>query len=230
LEVAPATVGRKLRCPDCGEEFICRLPKAIVVDGQPRSEELVVLADELDASADELAALSEAMEAGPPLEPPAPAKPDTGPRPKRAPDREPPARLARDGPRQWHVVVGGVPAVALSYGQLVRRAAWGEIKPKTKIYYAPKDLTLSAGDIPGLFAEIDARRANAGEARPAESLKGVSPAAAALADALGSLGSPGRESPRPAGGAGAGKAPDAQSDEVQALADALGEIEKDKGK
>jgi len=69
-----------------------------------------------------------------------------------------PKRRTKPNPKQWYVIVDGVAAVALTYQELVARASKGLIRPKDKIYYAPKDATLSAGDIPGLYPELDAKR------------------------------------------------------------------------
>ncbi len=82
-------------------------------------------------------------------------------------------------------IVDGVAAVALTYKELVVRAGERRIKPKDRIYYAPKDATLHARDIPGLFPDIDAKRPKPPKRfTPSGSL---SADAGAAADALASL-------------------------------------------
>ena len=77
-----------------------------------------------------------------------------------------PAEVARESPRKWYVMVGGAAAVALTYKELRQRAAAGRITPRTKLWYAPKDVHLSARDVPGLFPEIDAQRAKPAKPPP----------------------------------------------------------------
>lgn len=77
-----------------------------------------------------------------------------------------PAKVARENPRKWYVMVGGAAAVALTYQELRHRAAAGQITPRTKLWYAPKDVHLSARDVPGLFPEIDAQRTTPAKPAP----------------------------------------------------------------
>ena len=91
----------------------------------------------------------------------------------------------KPNPRQWYVIIDGVAAVALTYKELVVRAGERRIKPKDRIYYAPKDATLHARDIHGLFPDIDAKRPKPPKRfTPSGSL---SADAGAAADALASL-------------------------------------------
>jgi hypothetical protein len=166
-----------LRCPNCEKTFLCEIPKATVVGESPAAPESIILEDELPQP------VPQADQAPPPLperndspaasleEALAEMGGDAEPRPK-----------PRENPRQWCVVVDGVAAVALTYRELVARAREGKIKRKTKIYFAPKEVTIPARDIPGLFPEEDARRAEqAARKRPASGSSAASAAAAAAA-------------------------------------------------
>ncbi len=160
VEAPPDAAGRRLRCPECGKTFLCRLPRATVVDDQtpPDVPESLLLEEEV-------------AEEAPPQEPPtAPADEvaaalDSPEAPRSSEDalarlgEAVPKTEVRESPRQWYVIIDGVAAVALTYGELVARAGEGKIKPRNKIYYAPKDLTVPARDIPGLFPQEDAKRA-----------------------------------------------------------------------
>jgi len=221
MEVPSGSVGKKLKCPGCGRIFVCQLPKAIALDAPAvaaPSDELVVLKDAVEAPPDAAAELAQASAGTKQAADDALAELD----------RSGPKRRVRPNRRHWHVIVAGVPAVALTYDQLVQKAAAGQIKPKTKIYYSPKDVTIPARDIPGLFRAIDAERRRAARPRPVRRLsKDELAEASALADALGTLN---------AGQAGeddaasqADEPPEAPSADVDALADALGKLEEEKG-
>ena len=158
MDVPPGSEGKPVRCPDCGGVFTSRLPVAEVVEAVPLEPEgEMLLTDEVFDAApaafepidemdeEELGALDEAAE----------SIADILARAVR--DR--PKRLVKENPRQWCVMVGGVAAVALTFEELRDRAASGQLKPRTKILYAPKDVTVRARDIPGLFGDADAGRA-----------------------------------------------------------------------
>jgi hypothetical protein len=222
MEVPSGSVGKKLKCPGCGRIFVCQLPKAIVLDAPPvaaPSEEPVVLEEEVVvAPPDAAAELAEASSGTKQAADDALAELD----------RSAPKRRVRPNRRHWHLIVHGVAAVALTYDQLVRRAAAGEIKPKTKIYYSPKDVTIPARDIPGLFPAIDAERRQAARPRPVGRLsKDELAEASALAEALGTLNAQEAGEDEPA------RPPDEQpedpSPDVDALADALDKLEEEKG-
>lgn len=225
MEVPADSVGRKLKCPGCKLVFVCRLPRAIVVDDASlAADDDLVLLDEV---IDEPIAPLEALAAEP-------AEPSPPPAPQASADealaemsQAAPRQVTRENPRQWHVIVGGVRAVALTYPELVAKAARGDLKPKTKIYYAPEDLTISARDIPGLFAEIDAeRQQQAAKSAPRRGLSQTEKdQAASAAEALGAV-TAGQAPPGPPGGESQEAAGD--NSEVQALADALGEIENNR--
>jgi len=168
MDVPPQTEGRKLRCPECAFEFICALPRAIEVDQSSAAAggEEIVLAEEADSAAPVEAAGADAQPAEEAL---------------AEMHGEEPAEVARESPRKWYVMVGGAAAVALTYRELKERAAAGRITPRTKLWYAPKDVTLSARDLPGLFPEIDAERAETPKPPPRPAGE---PAADADADAL----------------------------------------------
>jgi hypothetical protein len=185
LQVPPDSEGKTLRCPGCRESFDCRLPKAIVVEGEeappsspppPPQEQELLLEDEVAPP-----------EESPPD--PVPSRPPPQPSPGLKADealselgRAQPRRIVKESSRQWYVLVGGVAAVALTYEQLKAKAAAGEIKPKTKIFYAPKDVTLPARDLPGLFGEEGADRD-----KPRRRRRLSEDAAAAVADAAEAL-------------------------------------------
>ena len=200
MEVAPDSVGKKLKCPECMLVFVCQVPRAIVVDEQGQDGDLVVLDELIEEPAGPTASADEAL---------------------ARMSRAAPKQVLRESPRQWHIIIGGVPAVALTYRELVQRAAEGEVKPKTRIYYAPKNLTMPARDIPGLFADIDAKRRQAGKPKPVRPLTQAEKAeAAALAEALGAVGEADSGPPRAPADEPA-QAPAAESPEAAALADAL---------
>lgn len=223
MEVPSGSVGKKLKCPGCGRIFVCRLPKAIVPDAPAvaaPSDELAVLEDVVETPPDAAAELARAS-AGT----------------KQAPDdalaeldRSGPRRRVRPNRRHWHVIVAGVPAVALTYDQLIQMAAAGQVKPKTKIYYSPKDVTIPARDIPGLFPALDAERRRAARPRPVRRLsKDELAEASALAEALGTLND--GEAGEDDAASEADEPPEAEapSADVDALADALGKLEEEKG-
>lgn len=199
MEVPPRTEGKQLRCPECGFEFICELPRAILVgrDDAAGTPEEIVLIDEVDPAAGQ---------------PPAPADDavvelsmesalaDETPSADEALAEMSPEKkdyILKDNPRQWHVLVGGVAAVALTYAQLKQRAAAGEIKPRTKLWYAPKDLTVSARDIPGLFGDRAAAPAEPSAPEAAEAPEVTDAEAKALAEALDVLSAKRHEAPSP---------------------------------
>ncbi len=204
LEAPPGGLGRRLRCPGCGGTFICRLPRATFADDLTAEpvDDALVLDDELPDRPPGPVQAPEAPEAPPEEVGEAPAAVAEA---LAELDQSRPEPVVKESPRQWHVVIEGVPAVALTYPELVSRAAAGKIKARTKIYYAPKQLTVSARDIPGLFPAEDAKRAEAdrraGRApRPAPAQDVAGESAAALtrmeqqepppsdAEALGHLG------------------------------------------
>ena len=146
-----------LRCPNCEKTFLCEIPKAVVVGEPPPQPESIILEDEIAPPPEPIQLIEEPPPAAPEgNDPPAASLEealaemghDAQPRPK-----------PKENPRHWCVVVEGVAAVALTYRELVAHAREGKIKPKTKIYYAPKEVTIPARDIPGLFPEEDAKRA-----------------------------------------------------------------------
>lgn len=186
VEVPPGSDGMTFRCPHCGDTFVCQLPQAIPVDAPPPGNEVLELLDEADDEPVELtdevddeSALAEAAAAR------LPAHAVLAELGAAAPKRD-----VRENPRQWFVMIGGVAAVALTYEELAAKAAAGAIKPKDKIHYAPKDVTVSAREVPGLFPAEDARRAEAG--KPKIRRRRLSPEQRRqrddLADALGRLG------------------------------------------
>ncbi len=173
-----------LRCPSCEKTFLCEIPKATVVGEPPAGNASIILADELPEPPppEPIQLIEEPPPAAPePTSPPASLEEtlaemgrDAEPRPK-----------PKENPRQWCVVVDGVAAVALTYRELVARAHEGKIKPRTKIYYAPKEVTVPARDIPGLFPEADAKRAEqAARERPTFRPSAASAAAAAALDQM----------------------------------------------
>ena len=87
-------------------------------------------------------------------------------------------------------MVGGVAAVALTYQELVARAAKDEIKPRSKIYYAPAGLTVPAQDIPGLFPQQHEKRKKKGKVKVSSRRPSASASSGVtkLAKALGHLG------------------------------------------
>ena len=172
-----------LRCPNCEKTFLCEIPKATVVGESPAAPESILLEDELPQPPQPV----------PPADQAPPPLPERNDSPAASPeealaemgDVAAPKPKPRENPRQWCVVVDGVAAVALTYRELVGRAREGKIKPKTKIYFAPKEATILARDIPGLFPEEDARRAEqAARARPALGSSASSAAAAAALDQM----------------------------------------------
>jgi len=189
VEIPPGSDGRTFRCPHCGDTFICRVPEAIPVDAPPApppGNEVLELLDEIDDEPveltdelDDASALAEAAAAR------LPAHAVLAELGAAAPKRE-----VRENPRQWFVMIGGVAAVALTYEELAAKAAAGAVKPKDKIHYAPKDVTVAARDVPGLFPAEDARRAE--DARPKIRRRRLNAEQRRqrddLADALGRLG------------------------------------------
>ena len=225
MEVPPDCEGKKLRCPGCGLAFVCQVPKAIVLDEPPPAEadEELILVEEVEQPPDPLGALKAAADGSGPAE--VPAEPKASVDEALAEMHQPaPKPIVRENSRPWHVFVGGVPAVALTYQELVQRAAAGEITPKTKIRYAPEGLTIPARDISGLFAEIDAQRQQeAPKPGPARRLsRAEQDEAASLAQALAAAGAEEAAPAPPEAG------DDDRSTEADALADALGELEKEK--
>jgi hypothetical protein len=49
------------------------------------------------------------------------------------------------------VIIAGVPVAAMNFAQLRRKAQQGTIRPRDRLYYAPKNVQLRAIDVPGLF-------------------------------------------------------------------------------
>ena len=177
MDVPPQTEGRKLRCPECEFEFICALPRAIEVDQSSAAAggEEILLAEEADAqpadsSEEAIAAAARSAEEA-----------------LAEMHGEEPAEVARESPRKWYVMVGGAAAVALSYRELKERAAAGRITPRTKLWYAPKDVHLSARDVPGLFPEIDAQRTKPAKPTPPPTTGKPVADADALSKALDSM-------------------------------------------
>jgi hypothetical protein len=243
MDVPGDCVGRRLQCPGCRHAFACPRPKVIVLDevappeGSQRPEGVIVLKEVVEPGDERIGRGPEAGGAGSGEADGPASRPGATPldamaaaaakRSERLPPEQVLARMGgqapekavREDPRQWHVIVGGVPAVALTFEELVRQAAAGQVKPRSRVYYAPQGLTLSAREIPGLFPDLDAKRRQEAKAasRPARRLSAAEKAeASTLAEALGSVGEP-----------PAGPAPQ-KSDEVNALADALGDLERRK--
>jgi len=195
MEAPSGSVGRSLRCPQCHKTFVCRLPQAVVVEPEPEPEE-IVLEDEIVAEepAEELLELTEAaeeFEEVSPLDAAAEATANVDEALDQMQDGTP-KTVYKESPRQWYVMVGGVAAVALTYAELKHKAAVALVKPKTKIYYAPKDVTLMARDVPGLFPEdqVKPRRRRKLSAKQADAVDD-------LAAALGQLGDEPDEPPQP---------------------------------
>ena len=212
LDVPPNSEGKTLCCPDCRKTFICRLPRAIVVDEAPppRARPIsplgeLLLADEVEEP-EEVLELEEEAES---LEPA-----DLGPAGAAlaALGESAPRREVQENPRTWYVMVAGVAAVAMAWKDLVEKARSGEIKPKDRIYYAPKDVTMHARDVPGLFPEADARRAKAEPVEPPTrpTTKAAGADTDAATDALSRLGAP--------------APPKAPSPKADATTDALGRL------
>ena len=185
VEAPPGSLGQLLRCPSCEETFRCEIPVASIVDEPapppppaPEPEDRLVLDDEVD----EEIRLADDPLLAPPDPPPVTDDPIAAL--IRAEAAEPKPRT-RPNPRQWYVIVDGVAAVALTYKELVARAGKGLIRPKDKIYYAPKDATISAGDIPGLYPELDAKRPK--PQAPPRARGPLATDAGAAADALAGL-------------------------------------------
>jgi hypothetical protein len=204
LEAPPGCEGRKLRCPECGGVFVASIPRAALADEPahtPPADEPVLLEDVVQTE---------------PLAPSPPEPPEEEPIELTEEAGTPadvlakmgqgkPQQLVRPSARQWHVLVAGVPAVALTYPELRRKAAAGEIKPRTKVHYVPRDLTMRAGDVPGLFPEAKprppVRPAPPVRTRRAAPRAGASDADA-LAGALGAMGTAGTAPDTPAEDAG----------------------------
>ncbi|HET6427073.1 MAG TPA: hypothetical protein VM389_05155 [Phycisphaerae bacterium] len=189
MEALPGSEGRSVRCPGCGGIFACRLPVAEIVEAIPYEQDGEVLLSEEIPEPDDLELTDELAEEGP-------AEPvETVDDVLARAVRDKPKRIVEENPRQWYVMVGGVAAVALTFEELRQRAAEGQLKPRAKIFYAPKDVTVRARDIPGLFGAEDAKRAEkaAKAATPAKPRRAAAPAGAAedeaadLADALSKL-------------------------------------------
>jgi hypothetical protein len=51
----------------------------------------------------------------------------------------------------WYVIIAGVPVAAMTFAQLRRKAMQGTIRPRDRLYYAPKNAHLRAIDLPGIF-------------------------------------------------------------------------------
>jgi len=180
MEAPPEGVGRRVRCPGCRQAFVCRVPRATLVDGPPETEGLV-LEDEVSLASSPPAAQA----------PPAPARPEDA---LAELGKARPKSEVKPNPRQWYVMVEGMAAVALTFQELAARAAEGKVRPKDKIYYAPKDLTIAAREIPGLFPDLDARRPAAEAASRAGAPAHGSPEAEArAAEALARLQGPDRK-------------------------------------
>lgn len=166
MDVPPRTEGSRLRCPECQFEFICALPRAVEVDQPPAAgSEEIVLAEEVDAAGPVEAADADAPSADSPADALAAAA-GSADEALAETHGDAPAEVARESPRKWYVMVGGAAAVALTYQELRQRAAAGQITPRTKLWYAPKDVHLSARDVPGLFPEIDAQRTTPAKPTP----------------------------------------------------------------
>lgn len=101
-----------------------------------------------------------------------------------------PKRIVKENPHQWYVMVAGVAAVALTYRELVAKAAKDEIKPKSKIYYAPAGLTVPAQDIPGLFPQQYEKRKKKGKVKVSSRRPSAKASSKVtdIAEALGHLG------------------------------------------
>ena len=192
MAVPARAEGKRLRCPECGREFICELPQGIILDEPAGNDEEIVLIDELTGAAAPESEFPLAEEVIDPLEW---ASPETPLAEEALADMAPakPDYIVKENPRRWHVMVGGIDAVALTWEQLKQRAAAGDIRPRTELWYAPKDITLQARDLPGLFgpaepapvaAEAEAEAEDEGE--PVTDAA-VDEEAAALAAALGDL-------------------------------------------
>ena len=237
VEAPPDSVGKKIRCPECAGVFVCRLPEAEVLaedgqeqeQGEPGGE--LVLVDELTEPLpdDQAIELTEGLEVAeePPVEPEVPAEAASPEEVLSDLGAAEPKRVVVENPRHWYIVVSGVAAVALTYDELKAKAAAGVVKPKTKVYYAPKDVTLRARDVPGLFGEEDkARRAQpAGPERHVSQAGGAAVEASEAAEALGSLGL-GKE-PAEAAPAAEKDSIEGESDELGDVADALSQLAPD---
>ena len=225
MDAPRGSEGKAVRCPGCGGVFTCRLPVAEVIEAVPLEPEgEMLLTDEVPETApaafkpidqldeEELAELDEAAESVADIL-------------ARA-VRDKPKRVVKENPRQWCVMVGGVAAVALTFEELRERAASGQLKPKTKILYAPRNVTVRARDIPGLFGGAEAGRTRQADKpeeprrrRKAPPAGADAPAAAAVADALSRL-----------GGGPNGEAEDApERDEAAEALRRLGEAAEDAG-
>jgi hypothetical protein len=159
IDVPPRTEGSRLRCPECQFEFICALPRAVEVDQPPAAgSEEIILVEEVDAAGPFEAADAGAPSADSPADALAAAAARSADEAPAETHGDAPAEVVCESPRKWYVMVGGAAAVALTFSELRQRAAAGQITPRTKLWYAPKDVHLSARDVPGLFPETDARR------------------------------------------------------------------------
>ena len=199
IEAPPDSVGKALRCPACGKTFICRLPRAIVVGDQADQEpddELILLDEVIEAEEGPLdTAKDEPVETvgedgESPLEAVAEASVISADEALAKMGAAAPKRIVKENPHQWYIMVAGVAAVALTYQELVARAAREEIKPRSKIYYAPAGLTVPAQDIPGLFPEQYEKRKKKGKVKvsPRRPSARASSKVADIAEALGHLG------------------------------------------
>jgi hypothetical protein len=164
LQAPSNAIGKTIRCPACGRSFPCRLPTAIVDDTAPDQpgESEVVLEEVVQEAPPELA-FAGAVEPEPVI--------DFIPAEVPVPDDalamlDKPKPVMKESSRQWHVIVAGVPAVALTLAELKERVAEGLVKPRHKIYFAPQDVTLPARDVPGLFPELARKRGVKLVARP----------------------------------------------------------------
>jgi len=192
MEAPAGSEGRNLRCPGCGGVFAWRLPVAEIVEtdpDDPRGE--VLLSDEISDPEPAASGPTEELE-----------EEEEGEEVEAIEDvlaraaEDKPKRIVEENPRQWYVMVGGVAAVALTFEELQQRAGGGQVKPKTRIFYARKGVTVRARDIPGLFPDEGARRAEKAEKegkagksrRPRAAKAPADPEADDIADALRRLG------------------------------------------
>jgi len=195
VEAPDGSLGKSLRCPKCSGIFECALPTAAVVveeDEPTGPAEELLLEDEVPAepAEGEPMELSDELDEGPTLEDLSRAVTPSDALSHLSGDR--PKQVMKESPRQWYILVSGVAAVAMTYEDLKRKARIAAIKPKTKIYYAPEDLTIAARAIPGLFPAEDAKKAEAAKGKyypkPAADADATAKDAAA---ALGTLGGTG---------------------------------------
>jgi len=226
VEAPSGSVGKKLRCPQCGGVFTCALPKAAVVsEDEPGPAEELLLEDRLEETEPAEAAMELAEQISD--EPAPPAQPLSADEALSGMARDRPEPVVQENPRHWYVLVSGVAAVALTYEELRAKAAAGAVTAKTKLFYAPKELALRAGDVPGLFADLDARRAEA--AKPKPPARRPSPeATATAADAAAALNGLGGDEASAAADGEPGKRKDEDAASGQDAADAVRRLSGDK--